>query len=254
MELPLICVSSCKLCSVVRFFAACGETAAAIHKNLVSIYGAQCMSEDVVRQWVRDFRAGRDEVHDLPQEGRPKDSLTSDAIAGIRNLPEEDRRLTIQQIEYAMHEEMCNLISHATVHCIVRDELAMKKVLSRWVLKQLTETHRNECMASVIDFLTRYEQEGNAMLQRIVTGDETWVHHYTSPMKKQTMVWKSSDEPAPKKFEAVKLTKKLMCAVFWDFKGVIHEEYFEPTKTDKTITAAHYCDTLMRLHMAIKRK
>ncbi len=35
MELPLIRVSSCELRSVVRFFAACGETAAAIHKNLV---------------------------------------------------------------------------------------------------------------------------------------------------------------------------------------------------------------------------
>ncbi len=153
-----------------------------------------------------------------------------------------------------MHEEMCNLISRATVHCIVRDELAMKKVSSRWVPKQLTETHRNECMASVIDILTRYEQEGNAMLQCIATGDETWVHHYTPPSKKQTMVWKSSDEPGPKKFKAVKSAKKVMCTVFWDFKDVIYEEYFEPTKTDKMITDDHYCDTLMRLRMPIKRK
>ncbi len=139
MKLPLTRISSRKLRLVIRFFAAHGETAAAIHKNLVSIYGAQCMSEGVVRQWVRDFRVGRDEVHDLPQEGRPKDSLTSDAIVGVRSLLEEDRRLTIQQIEYAMHEEMCNPISRATVHRIVRDELAMKKVSSRWVLKQLTD-------------------------------------------------------------------------------------------------------------------
>ncbi len=46
------------------------------------------------------------------------------------------------------------------------------------------------------------------MLERIMTGDETWVHHYTPPTKKQTMVWKSSDEPAPKKFKAVKSAKK----------------------------------------------
>ncbi len=72
-------------------------------------------------------------------------------------------------------------------------------------------------------------------------------------MKKQTMVWKSSDEPTPKKFKAVKSAKKeVMRTVFWDFKAVIHEEYFEATKTDKTITAAHYCDTLMHFHMAIK--
>ncbi len=90
MKLPLTCVSSCKLCSVIRFFTACGETDAAIHKNLVSVYGAQCMSEGVVRQWVQDFRVGRDKVHDLPREGRPKDSLTSDAIAGVRSLLEEN--------------------------------------------------------------------------------------------------------------------------------------------------------------------
>ncbi len=115
MELPLTRVSSCELRSVIRFFAVDGETAAAIHKNLVSVYGAQCMSEGVVRQWVQDFHVGRDEVYDLPREGRPKDSLTSDVITGIRSLL-EDRRLTIRQIEYTMHEEMCIPTSRATVH------------------------------------------------------------------------------------------------------------------------------------------
>ncbi len=54
------------------FFTARGETAAAIHKNLVSVYSAQCMSEGVVRQWVQNFHAGRDEVHDLLREGDRK--------------------------------------------------------------------------------------------------------------------------------------------------------------------------------------
>ncbi len=69
-----------------------------------------------------------------------------------------------------------------------------------------------------------------------------WVHHYTPPTKKQTMVWKSSDEPAQKKFKAVKSAKKVMCKVFWDFKGVIHEEYFEPTKTDKIDQCCPFAD------------
>ncbi len=63
------------------------------------------MSEGVVRQWVRDFHALTDEVHDLQREERPKDSLISDAIAGVCNLLEEDQGLTIRQIEYVMHEE-----------------------------------------------------------------------------------------------------------------------------------------------------
>ncbi len=138
MELPLTRMSSCKHRSVIRFFTAYGETAAAMHTNLVRVYGAQCMSEGVVRQWVRDFRVGRDEGHDLPREGRPKDSLMSDVIAGVCSHFKEDRRLMIRQIEYTMHKEMCNPISRVTVHHIVHDELAMKKVSSQWVPKQLT--------------------------------------------------------------------------------------------------------------------
>ncbi len=236
------------------FCCVCGKTAAAIHKNLVSVYGVQCMTEGVVRQWVEDFHAGRDKVHNLLQERRLKDSLMSDAITSVYNLLEEDRKLTIQQIEYAMHKEMGNPISRATVYCIVLKELNINKVSSRWVPKQLTDTHRNERTASAIDFLTQHKQEGNVMLELTVTGDETWVHHYTPSKKKQTMVWKSSDETASKKFKAAKSAKKVTCTVFWHFKGIIHEECLEPTKTDKTITAAHYCDTLMRLRMAIKQK
>ncbi len=98
--------------------------------------------------------------------------------------------------------------------------------------KQLSETHQNESMASAIDLLTWYEQEGNAMIERIVTGDEMWVHHYTLPTKKLTMVWKSSDEPTTKKLKALKSAEKVTCTVFWDFKGVIHEEYFKNRQND----------------------
>ncbi len=111
--------------------------------------------------------------------------------------------------------------------------------------QQLTETHRNERMASTIDFLTQHEQEGNAMLEHIVTGDETCVHHYTPPWRNGQWSRKVVMSQSQKNLKLWNQPKK------W---CVIHEEYFEPTKTDKTTTAAHYCDTLMSLHMVIKRK
>jgi hypothetical protein len=35
---------------------------------------------------------------------------------------------------------------------------------------------------------------------RIVTGDETWVHHYEPESKRQSMEWKHPEWPTKKKF------------------------------------------------------
>ena len=49
---------------------------------------------------------------------------------------------------------------------------------ARWVPKQLKPEQQAMPMMTSLDNLQRYKIEGKAMLERIVTGDETWVHHY----------------------------------------------------------------------------
>lgn len=44
-----------------------------------------------------------------------------------------------------------------------------------------------------------FEDEGEGLYARIVTGDETWVHHNTPETKRQSMVWKSPQKRARKK-------------------------------------------------------
>ncbi len=41
-------------------------------------------------------------------------------------------------------------------------------------------------MATALDFLEPYKHDGEEMLSRIVTGDETWVHHFTPALKRST--------------------------------------------------------------------
>ncbi len=60
------------------------------------------------------------------------------------------------------------------------------------------------------------------MLDHIITGDETWVLHFTQQKKKNG---KGSDEPAPVKFKATLSANKILCAVFWDSRGTIFEKY-----------------------------
>lgn len=141
--------------------------------------------------------------------------------------------------------------SRTTVHRVLTQHLNLRKVSARWVPRDLSETHRSNRMAAALDFLTRYEADGAKFLNRIVTGDETWIHFWTPETKRASMVWKTVDEPAPKKFKEQPSAGKVMVTVFWDTKGIIMVEYMPQ---GSTITAASYFDTLMRLRKAIKEK
>ncbi len=60
---------------------------------------------------------------------------------------------------------------------------------------------------TVLTFLTDYSQDPS-ILTRIVTSDKTWIHYFTPSTKKQTMVWKWKEEPAPKKARMEKPKKR----------------------------------------------
>lgn len=68
---------------------------------------------------------------------------------------------------------MCNLISKSTIHRILREELGVWKVCARWVPRMLFEEHKALHIAAAIEFLSQYADEGESMLDRIITGDET---------------------------------------------------------------------------------
>ena len=53
---------------------------------------------------------------------------------------------------------------------------------------------------------------------RLVTGDETWLHHWDPDTKKESMQWKHPGSPPPKKFRTQPSASKVMATVFWDSK------------------------------------
>ncbi len=72
--------------------------------------------------------------------------------------------------------------------CIVMEKLGFRKVCAQCVPHQLLPVHKTNRMAAALDFFKRYEHDMEEMLSRIFTGDETWVHHFTSNTKKKSMV------------------------------------------------------------------
>ena len=86
---------------------------------------------------------------------------------------------------------------------------------------QLTEEHKRRRMEICQTLLNRYNNEGEAFLSRIVTGDESWVHHYSPETKRQSLEWKHPSSPVKKKFKSQLSAGKVMLTIFWDSKGPI---------------------------------
>ena len=69
--------------------------------------------------------------------------------------------------------------------------------------------------------LIESHKSDKTFLSRIVTVDETWVHHYKPESKRSSMEWRHPTSPRVKKFKSQCSAGKIMATVFWDIKGVI---------------------------------
>ena len=60
------------------------------------------------------------------------------------------------------------------------------------------QTHLDICQQN----LDLYDKKGDTFLVRIITGDETWIHHYEPECKRQIMEWKPPQSPIRKSSKA----------------------------------------------------
>ncbi|GFW38353.1 histone-lysine N-methyltransferase SETMAR [Trichonephila clavipes] len=173
------------------------------------------MSSSKVRKWVRAFKDGRENVHDEPRSGRPS-VITDDLVNAVDEKIREDRRFTISTLAL----EFPN-VGRTTLHKVVSEKLKFRKLCARCVPRLLTEEHKLKRMACALDFLDRYHKEGDQFLERIVTGDETWVSHITPESKRQSMEWRHTNSPVRVKAKRTISTRKVMTTVFWDRHEVL---------------------------------
>jgi hypothetical protein len=62
---------------------------------------------------------------------------------------------------------------------------------------------------------------------KIITGDETWVYHWDSPTKQESMQWVHKGSPPPKKTRRQNSSgiHQLMATVFWNMEGILLIEH-----------------------------
>ena len=97
-----------------------------------------------------------------------------------------------------------------TVNTIIHEHLHFRKVSARWVPRQLSALNRHRRVEGCAELKERFDKEGQEFLDRIITCDETWVHHFTPESKWASKQWKHADSPPPKKFRAIASAGKVM--------------------------------------------
>jgi histone-lysine N-methyltransferase SETMAR len=94
------------------------------------------------------------------------------------------------------------------------------------------------------DLLHQFGAEGDTFLDSIVTGDETWCHHYEPDSKRQSMEWRHPDSTRKMEFRTLISEWKVMCTVFWDRRVVILLDFLEPRES---VNSECYETTLTKL-------
>jgi len=174
---------------------------------MLAQYGQSTMSQRKVYEWVEMFKSGGARVTYDGRSGRPSTSRTQDRIYRADAMIREDRGITVSEV--AAHLD----ISYGSAYAILHDDLGYRKVCARWVPKERTVVHKRQRLEVVTQFIRQYEED-TSILERIVTSDETWVHHYDLESKRQSMKWRHPSSPAQKKFKRQPSGKKVMLMLF----------------------------------------
>jgi len=129
------------------------------------------MSRAQAFRWHKKFSEGRTFVEDEQASGRPSTTRTSDNTARVRELVRSDRRLAVNMIADEVN------LNREAVHQLLTEELGMRKVCAKMVPRNLTEQQRDARVSVCVKLLEQVEADPELM-QRVITGDESWLFQY----------------------------------------------------------------------------
>ncbi|UYV67060.1 hypothetical protein LAZ67_4003783 [Cordylochernes scorpioides] len=174
------------------------------------------------------FKLGKISTEDEHRPGRLVDSVTQENIDKIHDLVMLYRRMTVRQIGETLG------IPKTTVGRIMREHLGLRKLSARWVPKLLTPDQKAVRRKLSSINLALFEANPEEFVNRFVTMDETWAHHFTPESKQQYMQWRHSGSPHPQENQNSSISRE-------DFlnKG-------------QTITGNYYANLVKQLREAIK--
>jgi histone-lysine N-methyltransferase SETMAR len=215
-------------------------------KSLVDVaYSDMAMSKSQINRIIKVVKEGKN-TSDQRHSSAKKTKRTGDVLASIAAASvEKDRRITVWELA-ATHG-----LPIGNVHAILKEDLGLVKKSAHWVPKLLSSKQKKERVDSKGDFLALLRRHSLALLNNIVTMDESAVSFHTLVTKRMSKQWVKKGQPDPRKAKVHATRTKKMVLVFFDTKGVI---YMNCIPKGETINAKYVKKALARFLKVFKVK
>ena len=125
----------------------------------------------------------------------------------------------------------------------------MRNIQARWIPKLLTEEQKKKRLDVSRHLLQSYQHDKN-YLDRIVTGDESYIFYEQPDTPRTTRVWVAPGEATSTRPIRKRFAPKQMLIVFWDKQGILLLEWLPESSTVNTVV---YIQTLRKLREAVKK-
>ena len=187
--------------AVIKFLTKEGAKARETHRRMADVYDDSSPKYSTVAKWSAEFKHGPDSLEDDPRPGCPADVI-SQMIDRVGWLVLNNRRIKVAELA-----SECG-ISNGSVYTIIHEHLGMSKVSARWVPRNLNMQDHQQRVESSQELLEVYNANPEDFHTRLVTGDETWLHHWDLDTKKESMQWTHPGSPPPKKFRTQPISQQ----------------------------------------------
>ena len=175
---------------------------------LQTAFRPSCMNRASVFEWYKRFKEGRDSMRDDERFGRSKEVRIAELIGQIKNFMNKDRRVSIETISAQFD------VSVGTVHTIIREEMKMRKICTKFVLSVLREDQKERRGHDSREMVELINSDP-AVLDALVTCDESWIYCYDPKTKRQSSQWNHAGSLRPKKAKQSKSTNKPLMIPFF---------------------------------------
>ena len=161
---------------------------------MADVYVDSSPKYSTVTKWSAEFKRGRDSLEYDPRPGRTADVISQEMIDRVERLVLNNSRIKVAELA-----SECG-ISNGSVYTIIHEHLGMSKVSARRVPRNLNMEDRQQRVESSQELLEVYNANPEDFHTRLVTGDETWLHHWDPDTKKESMQWKRPAHPHLRNF------------------------------------------------------
>ena len=221
-----------------------GKSIREIMEIVEAAYPGKGLSLSQVYRLIKAVKEGK-ETKDMRGKDETKTIRTPHFIESVKADVEANRRTSVHQLAE------WHAVSVGTIYNVLHGDLGLSKKSARWVPKLLSDEQKRVRIQCSRAFVDRYEREGDAFLDKIITMDESAVAYHTPETKEQSKQWVKRGSPGPIKCKSQESRVKQMVLAFHDREGLI---YTNMVPRGSTVNAVYIVGALKKFLKRMRQK